>query len=206
MELNKQQLNQPSQDPKTAEQKTKPKEEKQSGKSRLLLNIVILGGLDLIWLLALLFLLTNLPQKGEKISLLRSQNLQAAAISGDQSLISSLSQAQIKADQLQVLYPNEARLLKFVEEIDRLKDKGVISRFSFANDDPVKDKTGYIGIPIVIEFRGTWPQISQTLKSVQNLPFLIRAIDVEISQIPNQGIQRLKFGGILYVAENFGDS
>ena len=159
-----------------------------------------------VFLLALLFLLTNLPHKGEKISLLRSQNFQAAAISGDQSFINNLSQAQIKADQLQALYPNEARLLKFVEEIDRLKDKGVISRFSFANDDPVKDKTGYIGVPIVIEFRGTWPQISQTLKSVQGLPFLIRAIDIEISQIPNQGIQRLMFGGVLYVAENFGDS
>jgi len=206
MELNKQQLSQPPQDPKTSEQKTEPKEKKQQGKPRLLLNVAILGGLDLICLLALLFLLTNLPQKGEKINLLRSQNFQAAAISGDQSLINNLSQAQIKADQLQALYPNEARLLKFVEGIDRLKDTGVISRFSFANDDPVKDKTGYIGVPIVIEFRGTWPQISQTLKSVQDLPFLIRAIDIEISQIPNQGIQRLMFGGVLYVAENFGDS
>ena len=164
--------------------------------------ILILGIVNLVCLLVLIFILTLLPRKAEELKNLRSLIAKANSQNSNEIIIAEISAAKNKTEKLVDLFPDENGLVKFASQIDSLKNQGTVINFSFAKDTAVKDKTGLIGLPIVIEISGTNTQVDLVLKQIQNMPFFLRAINIEIKEIEDKKI-RLKFGGILYVKENF---
>jgi hypothetical protein len=98
------------------------------------------------------------------------------------------------------LFPDEAGLVNFVKEIERLKVEGVVRDFSFANENAVRDKTGVLGIPFILRLEGTWDQLNSDFMQLQKFPYLIRAVtvDVRIKDI-NTGIIDFMYGGFIYV-------
>lgn len=167
-------------------------------KAGLFLSVAILGLVDLLCLFVFAFLLANLPAKAQQASILKTQNYHLAALGNLSDIEIQLNLAQQKTDQLKALYPDENQLLKFVNQIDRFKERRIVTHFSFASNNKEKDKLGYLEVPIVIEFRGSWPQISQALEQIEQLPFLLRAIDVSAEQLSGQEM-KLRYGGVLYV-------
>lgn len=181
--------------PQLAKKKFKPKE-------KLLINLGILGVINLICVLILVVLLGGFPQKAEELKRLRNLSIQVARQLDMELLELEIINNKPKADKLLALFPDETKLLEFIREIDKLKNEGVIIHFSFANNDPVKDKTEFVGLPIIIELRGSWAQIDSALKRIEALPFLTRVINIEIRQASGDNMS-LKYGGILYVSEKF---
>ena len=58
--------------------------------------------------------------------------------------------------------------------------------------------------PFIMKFEGTWENIDKDLQKIQKLPFIVRAvtINIEISEkVPGSVI--LRYGGFLYVNETF---
>ena len=178
--------------------------EKTNSKTKTQVNIyiLVLGIVNLICLFVLIFILSLLPKKAEELKNLRSLIAKANSQQSREIIIAEISAAKNKTEKLIELFPNEDGLVEFTGQIDSLRNQGAAINFSFANDIAVKDKTGLIGLPILIEVSGTNTQVDSALKQIQNMPFLLRAIDVEINKIEDNKI-RLKFGGILYVNENF---
>ena len=164
--------------------------------------ILILGIVNLVCLFVLIFILSLLPRKAEELKNLRSLIAKANSQSSNEIILAEISAAKKKTEKLTSLFPDENGLVKFTGQIDNLKNQGAVINFSFAKDIAVKDKTGLIGLPIVIEISGTNTQADSALRQIQNMPFLLRAINIEIKKIEDAKI-RLKFGGILYVNENF---
>lgn len=201
--------NPPTQEPKAAKEPAKeksPKTKHNAGaKKRTSLSIITLGSINLICVIALTVLLSRLPQKAEHLKLLRNQSLKTAGTNLE-DLEFEIENSQAKLDKLTSLFPSETTLLDFIKGIDALKKQGIVTRFSFASNKPVKDRTKFTGLPIIIEFRGTWGQTNSALKIVENLPFLIRPINIEVKQSSAEGLVTLKYGGILYVSETFNSN
>ena len=160
----------------------------------LTVNIVLLG--------SLVSLLGLISQKARQVQFLNSQIAATVSESEWETVIQELAISQREIKELAALFPDEVELIAFVKIIDQGKGSGLVTHFSFASDEPVKDKTGFVGIPLVIELSGTWSQVNQTLDEIQNLPFIVRAITVEITAVSESEF-KARLGGILYVNEAF---
>ena len=171
-------------------------------KARLLMWVLIIGLVDLVCLFVLVLLLGILPQKAEELKTLRSLNTKNSLQKTNNEIMAEIASGKIIIDKLEAFFPDENGLVKFTEQIDKLKNQGVVSYFSFASNEVVQDKTKYIGLPIIIEFQGTARQVENGLKSIQSLPYMLRTIDIEIKKQDEEKVN-LRYGGILYVNENF---
>jgi len=171
-------------------------------KARLLMWVLIIGLVDLVCLFVLVLLLGILPQKAEELKTLRSLNTKNSLQKTNNEIMAEIASGKIIIDKLAAFFPDENGLVKFTEQIDKLKNQGVVSYFSFASNEVVQDKTKYIGLPIIIEFQGTAQQVENGLKSIQSLPYMLRTIDIEIKKQDEEKVN-LRYGGILYVNENF---
>ena len=50
---------------------------------------------------------------------------------------------------------------------------------------------------------GSWDQIEQDLNEIQNLPFLVRPVNIEM-QTDETGVLLFKYGVLLYVNKDLG--
>jgi hypothetical protein len=177
---------------------------KKSGlKSRFWLKDIILGVLNLVFVVSLVVLLGRLPGKANEFKRLRNESLDTAAKSSIEIAGLELEASRKKADKISAFFPDDAGLIDFVNQIDVLKEEGLVSRFSFTSEEAIRDRTGYYGIPVFIEFSGTWSQVGVGLQRVQNLPYLLRAVSIETTVKPEENLVEFKYGGFLYVDESF---
>jgi Tfp pilus assembly protein PilO len=161
----------------------------------------------LINFLALIFLGLLLNSlKGKTLEMKKMKNLAAETSRVNlENLETEIAETQDKSEQLATVFPNEEGLIGFIQKIDELKKDKYLTYFSFAADNILKDKTGYSGLPLVLEAKGSWQQIGETLSKIYSLPFIVRPINVEIRQVAGNEMN-LKLGGILYVSKNFNQN
>lgn len=174
---------------------------KPKNQAKFLVKAAILGVINIICVLFLIWLLTALPKKADKLKNLRTLKHKAALVNLG-TIESEIMVNKTKTNKLKMLFPDEVGLINFVKEIDKLKSEGRVTHFSFVSDKVIKDKTQAFGLPFIIELHGGWAEIDLTLREIEKLPFLIRAVDIEIRELPQEAI-RLKYGGVLYVDESF---
>jgi Tfp pilus assembly protein PilO len=166
-------------------------------------SVVIVTVINLLALGFLFYVLSNL--KGEAINL---KKLRSASIDAQEKSKVEVADLQIqsyidKSDYLMSLFPDESGLIDFVKEIEKLKNEGVVKNFAFANEDAVHDKTKVLGIPFVLRMEGTWEQIDSDLKKIQSMPFIVRAVTLDI-QVKEEETNLIDFryGGFIYVDES----
>lgn len=182
---------------------TKPaKAKKNIGEKVGWVRELTLGVINLVFAVALAYLLIQLPQRAAEVKVLRGSELDISEDGGFKINKFELDKNKEKADRLIALFPDEQGLLTFVDEIEKLKREGSVVDFSFASKDPVVDKTNNFGIPMVIELKGTWGQIDQDLQKIQKLPFLFRPVSFNAGLIEDEGVIDLRYGGFLYVDES----
>jgi Tfp pilus assembly protein PilO len=170
-------------------------------KPGILVRAAVLAIINLIAVAAIVFLMGRLELKAQEVKRLRSLHLGGASNQDPFSTLSAeIEGSETKVNELVSYFPDSQGLIAFVGEIDKLKAEGVVTNFSFAKEEPIKDKTGALGLPVVIDLRGTWPQIDSALGRIMSLPYFIRTIRVDAA--PSQEDSSLvdfKFGGFLYV-------
>lgn len=163
-------------------------------------SFIFLFVIDLLLLLASVFLIVNLPKKATELNRARSE--EQKVIESKKIDVTSLEYAPTKesVDKLSSFYPEEDGLIDFIEKIEVLKGEGKLKNFSLVGQNAVKDRTGAYGIPFIVEFEGTWEEINLSLQEFQKLPYLVRAVDVEIKLIDVKTVN-FKYGGFLYVSD-----
>ncbi len=171
------------------------------GLSKLTLKVLIFSVIDFIFLILLAWFLTKLGPKTTELKKMKNLLVQAKQIDLD-AIQKTLLENKEKSEKLATVLPNEDELIEFINQIDLLKKEKKINSFSFVADKPMKDKTGFFGLPLIIESKGSWQEINETLKSIDQLPYLIRGLNLEIKLLSDKEIM-LKFAGILYVSQNF---
>jgi hypothetical protein len=173
-------------------------------KPGILLKAGVLAVINLLAVAGVVFLLDRLELKAQEVKKLRSIQLSASGGEPFSALKTDLEAAEAKTDELVEYFPDSQGLISFVGEIDKLKAEGVVTGFSFANEEPIKDKTGALGLPVLIELRGSWSAVDSALGRIMSLPYFIRAIRIEISpSLDEPTLIDFSFGGFLYVDKNF---
>lgn len=163
---------------------------------------IVLGVINLGFIALLVIFSGRLPQRANELREARRENLKNIAKTGIEIAGLEIEYSRQKADKLNKLFPDEKGVIDFVREIDTLKEEGIISSFSFASENYVRDRTGYFGIPFVVGFDGTWSLIGEGLQRFQDLPFIFRAVSIETERQPEGNIVKLRYGGFLYVNES----
>ena len=171
--------------------------------SNLLIRAAILAFINLIGVAGIIYFNRKIPEKALEVKSFRSEQLGISA-QNSEIIKRDIEESKELADKLFSLFPDDEGLVNFANELDRIKAEGKIVGFSFATEEAVKDKTGSIGIPVLIEIKGTWAEIDTDLQKIQKLPYLLRPIQVSAAPAPEEGLIDLKFGGFLYVGKDFG--
>ena len=165
---------------------------------------IILGIINLISLVLLIVILNKLPEKAQELKELRIQSVK------NESSVSfefvEIEASKEKTKQLEDLFLDEAGIVNFVGQVEKLKTEGsAIGKITFANQKVIKDKTGNYGIPIIIEMNGTWQAIGQSLQEIEELSFLLRTVNIDAEpDKENEGVIQFKYGGFLYVDTRLG--
>jgi Tfp pilus assembly protein PilO len=162
---------------------------------------LILAAVNITFTAALFILLGKMPTRANELSQLRNTYIVATAKSEVQIAEFEIEESRQKADELKRYFPNQAGLANFAGEMDKLREEGLISSFSFASEDAVRDQTGYYGVPIIIRFLNTWEQIEQGFTKLGELPYIIRAVNIEAG-VADGNLIDFRYGGFLYVDES----
>ncbi len=162
---------------------------------------VILGIINVITVILLIVLLVRIPEKADEVKMLRNENIESQSKVELESV--DLEKSSKKAEALQDLFLDESGVVNYVSSVDKLKEGGTVSEITFASQQPVVDRTGNSGIPVTIKMIGSWDQIEQDLNEIQNLPFLVRPVNIEM-QTDETGVLLFKYGVLLYVNKDLG--
>ncbi len=165
---------------------------------------IILGIINFITIILLIYLLTRLPIKSKELQTEKIKEIKTQANSSTQ--YANLKNDLEKAAKLNSLFLDQSGVVDFVGAVEKLKSPGSsIQKVSFASQLAVKDKQGIYGVPVVIELRGSWQAIAPDLEKIQNLPYLFRPVNIEAKQNKDDpAVIEFNYGGILYVSDKFG--
>lgn len=165
-------------------------------------GIILLGLLDLVALVSIFWITTKLPSTAREFNKLRVASEQATIKDATEIAKAELAALDKDTSELKSYYPNESGLVGFVQAMEGLKQNSLVG-YSFANKEPVKDATGTLAVPIILNFTGTWTQIDADLVTIQELPYLIRFVDIDSRQDPETNVVDLSLGGFIYVSQDF---
>ena len=168
----------------------------------LLIRAAILAFINLVGVAGIIYFDRSIAKKAIEVKNLRSEQI-GLSNQNSEVIRNSIEQYQKKGEVLAQVFPNDAGLVDFANELDRIRKEGKIVGFTFVAEEAVKDKTGSLGIPVLIEIKGTWAEIDTDLRKIQALPFLLRAIQVEAGPALEEGQIDFTFGGFLYVGKDF---
>ncbi len=177
-------------------------DKKGKGKSKFTKKVIFFGVINLLAVVVLLVLLNELPKKALELKTLVNAGIKAEASSRVNYTDLELQTNKEMIDKISKLFPNDEGLVDFIKFIEGVKAEGVLVNFSFASKEPVRDKTANLGIPVILEFRGSWGQIDNDLQKLQKAPYLFRPITVEAKPHLEENVVELMYGGFLYVDES----
>lgn len=165
-------------------------------------GIILLGLLDICALVGIFWITTKFPSVAREFNSRRVASEQATVKDATEIAKAELASLDKDTSELKSYFPNESGLVGFVQAMESLKQNTVIG-YTFANKEPVKDSTGTPAVPVILQFSGTWSQIDADLVTIQELPYIIRFVDVESRQDQETGVVDLSLGGFIYVSEDF---
>ena len=142
---------------------------------------IILGAINIISVIVLIVILFKFPTKAKELKKIRIE-----ALKDEQSVsfeFDKISQAKTKTDQIGDRYVDDSGVVDFVNDLEKIRNEnGVIKNVTFANQSPIKDKTGNYGIPVVIELQGNWEQIAADIGRIDLLPYIFRAVKIDVGK------------------------
>jgi len=164
---------------------------------------VILGVINFLSVILLIFLLVKLPQKSDELKSLRIEEIKDMQLIGYSS--PNLNESKSKSDALQSLFLDNSGVVSFAEDIETLKStNSAIQKVTFTSQKPIKDKLGLSGIPVIVLLEGSWEEIGSSMNAIEKLAYLFRPaiLRAEIS-VEEPNVVTLEYGGMLYVGDGF---
>ncbi len=178
-------------------QKQKPKRKT----NKAIIGIIFLNAVNVILIILLILILKKLPVIAKEVKDLKNKYVLAHEKIDQAVLRSDLLVYNEKISSIESHFADEESILNFIIEIDKLKSAGLVADFSFVSEEPVKDKTGSFGFPILIVSEGSIQNVNSALAKIDSLPYLKRAVDVKLI-INEDKTVKLEYGGFIYVSKN----
>lgn len=167
---------------------------------------VILAVVNVVSLVLLFILLAKLPTQAREMNTLRNES--SAYDKNIGINLPDISSSQEKADRLTALFLDESGVVDFVSEVEKIKaESGRITKITFASQVASKDRTGNLGVPVIIELEGPFAEVKGDLLKLESLPFLFRPASIEIEPLETDpALTTVKYGGFLYVNDKLGQT
>lgn len=180
--------------------KTKPDKVKKIAGVPFTPRDIILNSINILTLVLLIVILMQLNSKAEELNSLKSENVRLSE--NYNYNMDQVEENLQKAQELSDLFANDSEVIDFVSDVENLRDSGAIRSVRFSSPDPVIDRSGSYGRPIIIDLRGNWQQIDQAIDDIHSLPYLFRPVKVQIGeQESTDGILEVNYGGLLYIED-----
>lgn len=176
----------------------------QKSKRPWFISVIVVGVIDILCILGILILSNKVAQEAEQIHELKVEKLKAEQKSLSSITTEELEKYKPDVEKLAKYYPDDETFLELVGKLDELKRQGLFTNYSFAADEAIKDKTGNLGLPVLFDIKGDRVLIENSLKSIYELPFLIKPIRLEITRSEVDGSFSVRYGSFLYVENEFG--
>ncbi len=166
----------------------------------------ILNSINVLTLILLFVMLSRIEGKAKDLKEVQNENIKLS-----ENYNYNTEQVDInlkKAEEINSLFTTDTGVIDFVNDVERLNASGATRSVNFSSPDPVKDRSGSFGRPIIINLRGNWSQIDQAIDEIHNLPYYFRPIKVEIETADleeGSGNLDVRYGGLLYLEETTKD-
>lgn len=134
---------------------------------------VITNIINIILIIIIIFLIRKIPSKAQSIKELSNQQVAAQEKTDLEVLNADLQNEKDKIQTLNSLFASEKEILPVIEALSNLKNSGFIEEFNIA-DNPIKDKSGQLGLPLYIKGSGTRETIDITLKQFHSMGKIIK--------------------------------
>jgi hypothetical protein len=189
-------------------EKALPTADEEEKKSRLPVTYkdILLGIINLVSVILLVVILLRLPAKAKELKDLRLASMATRAdISIEQR---SVDEVKDEVEELKSLFLDEGGIVKFVDGIENLQGEGSsISAVTFASQRAVKDLSGNFGVPVNIQLVGSWGQIAEDIQKIELLPYLFRAVKIDIQrQEEDPNVIVFNYGLLLYTKNELGEN
>ena len=158
---------------------------------------------DILLILGIIFLLNSSLSSSRKLSELRSLEIKYKGLVDPGLVLADLQENYAKISDLGSVLIDEQGLIEYVRKIDELRAEGIVKKFSFVTQEPVKDKQGFTGLPVLLEFEGTGVDAEKALNKVQMLPAILKPVDIEVLDSKVEDKLIIKMSAFLYTNEEF---
>ncbi len=158
---------------------------------------------DILAIIVLFIIQSRMQTVAKEIKNVNSETAKFTPINIE-AIKTQIDKSKDQKDQLVSLFPTELQLVDMISKLNEIKNGGILTSITFPSDDTVLDKTGNLGLPILLIFKGNVSDINNSLKKINSLPFIIRPIDFKLNTEQNaSGSAAVDYGGFLYVNEKF---
>lgn len=166
-------------------------------KSGLFIQIVFLNIVNLAIIGAIGFLYFKLPQKAQELKELHNTSILEREKTDALVLKTEIDKKIDKINELKASQINEKNLVKFFEARDKITSNPIVIRFEIS-DKTITTKTKKTGYGVTMEAVGNILEIGGVYKSLQQVPFLIHPLTLDIAK-QEDGRFVLNYFGILYI-------
>lgn len=171
-------------------------------KNLYLFKVIFLIGVNIFCVIVIALVLTSLPKGALELQNARLDKINNESQSNMDLIKNEVTNFEEELAQLKSYFPDDLGIVTLANKIDSLKLQGVITEFSFASDTIVKDKTGYGGIPIKIEMKGTKDQLNGAFSELDKIGVSMRPIIFDIQKTDEISAYSMSLGYFLYVYED----
>jgi len=171
--------------------------------SKQYISMAVLSLVNIAIIIITFVLLSRLTLKAEEVKTARNTQIQISSGQNINTINTELNRNASKIELLDSHYPDESSIIDFVSQVDALKDQDIVSRFTFVSDIPVKDRLGYLALPIAFQIKGETEVIQNKLNTVHSMPYLLRTVTVRGTKAQESEVFTIEYGGVLYVKEPF---
>ena len=158
-------------------------------------KIVVFNIINIFLIGAIFYLLNRFTPLALEIQELRANAILAQETSDIAVLESDLERYEDEVRELRDVFITENNYINFISSVEQIKTDEVITVFT-PSGNTTTDKDRDVGFTIIFELRGSQEQVGNKLNQIQNLPYIIKPINFEIS-FTEEGLVVLRYVGLL---------
>ena len=168
-------------------------------------KVIFLNVGTLLLLVVGIVLLTQIQSTAHEIKTIKEESTTSLQQSDVAFIETELATYEQQIADIEGMIPSETQLVAFVSEVGRLQSEGLVQSFNLLSQQVTTDRTGNTGFPFRMVFSGTQEQVDAALRTIQNLPFVIRGLQTTVKYETNEAgetVMVLDYGGFIYAIKN----
>jgi len=195
-----------------------PESEKNTGfnkdikhkRTRLLFKVIVANVINFFLIIAIFYLLGQLPVIAGRIKELRSAQFATEENTNISVIKSEIERNEANISALKSFFAGDLQFVDFVERLTKLKEEGIVSNITFPGGGPVEVKklspVRAKGFAVILEFRGSQDFVNSGLSKVFGMPLLFFPYEAELVVVQDskeKGEIILNIGLYIIVNESF---